>query len=531
MEKIKVLDCTLRDGGYYNSWDFSEEVLMDYLQAVCAARIDMVELGLRNFNSNEFKGAHAFTTEKFLSTLDLPSGPSYGVMVDAKTIIKGPYDLTQGTRKLFTEKSSSKLSFVRVAAHYHELEDAIVICQILKNLGYFVGLNLMQSVGKTNDQIRHAADTAQTANCIDVLYFADSLGNMDESEADRIINCLKGGWLGELGLHAHDNTSRALSNTLHSLNQGIHFLDSTITGMGRGAGNTKTEILLFELNQRKLGNYNPFALHELVLRHFEPMQREYGWGTNLLYHIGAIKNVHPTYIQQLYSDHRFGPCERAAAISYLGSIPAASFDDQNLEKALKLQKIYPAKLAFAGDDISYIFENREILLLGAGETTSRYRKAIAQYISSKNPIVISININPHISNEMVDYYAISHNTKYLSDKEKYKPLERKIIAPASLFPNGQLEFCFNFELVTGKPWKVQNNFCEIPYDNTAAYALSICLAGRATRVSIVGFDGYPHLDVRNKEVQEILDYFKTRLEITCLTPTNYNVATGTIYAL
>lgn len=531
MSEIKVLDCTLRDGGYYNSWDFSEEVLTDYLKAVVNARIDMIELGLRNFSANEFKGAHAFTTETFINSLDLPIGPEYGVMVDAKTVISYPLGIKQGVHALFCPKVQSRLSFVRIAAHYHELVDAITISRELKELGYFVGLNLMQSVGKSASDISLAANAAQRADCIDVLYFADSLGNMDFTEADRIISILRESWSGDLGLHAHDNTGRALSNTLHCYARGVTYLDATITGMGRGAGNTKMEILLFELAQAIIGNYEASALHELVLKHFEPMQRRFGWGTSLLYHIGALKNVHPTYIQQLYSDQRFGPSERASAISYLGSIPAASFDDQNLEKALNLQKPAPQSNPREGDDISSIFEGREILLIGAGQSVSRYCKAIKQYIQKRKPVVISVNINSHTDDDLIDFYAISHNTKYLSDKEKYKPLEDKIIAPSSLFPDGEFKFKLNYELSSGRSWRIHKNGCEIPYENTAAYALCICVAGAAKEVSVVGFDGYPHLDDRNKEVQEVLDHFKQKIQLKCLTPTNYNIVSGTIYAL
>lgn len=530
MESTQVLDCTLRDGGYYNNWDFSEELIRDYLSSVCNAKIDMIELGLRSFPSTSFKGAHAFTTEKYINELDLPEGPSYGVMVDAKTIISSELGIQLAVEKLFSLKNDSKLTFVRVAAHYHEISDAVTICCQLKELGYFVGLNLMQSAGKPSEQITEASKQANECNCIDVLYFADSLGNMDLDEASRIISAMKAGWPGKLGIHGHDNTARALSNTLHALDDGVTFLDSTITGMGRGAGNTKTEILLFELEHSRNLRYNSVALHELVLKHFEPMQRHYGWGTSLLYHIGAVKNVHPSYIQQLYSDNRFAATERAAAISYLGSIESSSYDGSNLEKALNISKVFSSSPDSRGENISNLFEGKKVLLIGAGESVKKYSKAVIQYIEETNPIVICVNINDSIPSELINYFAASHNIKYLSDHDKYKGISEKLIAPKSRF-NGFVHIAKNYELVINNNWQVESDRCELPYENTAAYSLSIAIAGGAKSIELVGFDGYPHLDERNKEVQEIFEYFKNLIKIICLTPTNYSIATGSIYAL
>ncbi len=80
----KILDCTLRDGGYYNNWDFKKDLVKEYLEAMAVSKTDFIELGLRQFKNESFLGAHAYTTNDYLKRLDLPKGPKYGVMVDAK---------------------------------------------------------------------------------------------------------------------------------------------------------------------------------------------------------------------------------------------------------------------------------------------------------------------------------------------------------------------------------------------------------------------------------------------------------------
>jgi len=120
---MKLLDCTLRDGGYYNSWDFDMPVVQAYLRAVAAAGIDYVELGFKDLAQPGFYGAFAYTTESFLNRLELPKGPRYGVMINASTVLKSGRDCAAILDKLFVDSKQSKLHLVRIAAHLDEVEN------------------------------------------------------------------------------------------------------------------------------------------------------------------------------------------------------------------------------------------------------------------------------------------------------------------------------------------------------------------------------------------------------------------------
>jgi 4-hydroxy 2-oxovalerate aldolase len=127
-----ILDCTLRDGGYYNNWDFEPEVVNAYLESMAKAKVDYVELGLRNFPKSDFLGAYAYTTEAHLDSLSLPEGPKYGVMVDAKTILASGLEVTAAVDALFVPALDSKISVVRIAAHFHEVDHSGPIINHLK---------------------------------------------------------------------------------------------------------------------------------------------------------------------------------------------------------------------------------------------------------------------------------------------------------------------------------------------------------------------------------------------------------------
>ena len=378
---MKILDCTLRDGGYYNDWDFPKELVDEYLDSVAKANIDYIELGLRNFSQPRFLGAFAYTTEDFLNRLELPAGPVYGVMVDAKTILNSDLSVTEAIDSLFVAAIESKIGLVRVAAHFHEVEACGEIVQYLKSLGYIVGFNLMQAAGKPNELITSMAAEATSWKALDVLYFADSLGNMSGSDVSRIVMALKQGWKGDLGIHTHNNMGRGLDNSLVALENGTEWIDTTITGMGRGAGNTPTENFLSVV---KGGKYIPEAIYELVIRNFEPMQKKYGWGSNLLYFLGAQNSVHPTYIQNLLSNDHFGTDEVVGAIKYLSILEnSSSYNESTLDKALSFTS---ENLPIGGENrLVGAFSGRSILVITNAPSTERYAEDIKAFIRCKKP--------------------------------------------------------------------------------------------------------------------------------------------------
>ena len=136
--KIEVLDCTLRDGGYYNNWDFSLDLVKDYMKAISLSGVKYIELGFKSFSSKSFRGSNWYTTENYINSLIIPNNLKVSVMVNASQIIM-QNDLESSVRKLFVKKSNSKIQLVRVASHEHELDKTFKIIKILKKLEYKLG--------------------------------------------------------------------------------------------------------------------------------------------------------------------------------------------------------------------------------------------------------------------------------------------------------------------------------------------------------------------------------------------------------
>lgn len=536
-ERNILLDCTLRDGGYHNKWDFDPVLVTAYLSAVSKAGIDYVELGFRNFPQDGFVGPFGYTTESFLSSINLPEGPVYGVMLDAKTILGSPFSIADAVDILFVSAAESDLDFVRVATYFEDIGRCEEIVRYLKQKGYIVGLNLMKAGGRPSACLSDLAKTISRWESVDVLYFADSLGNMCSREVERIVDALREGWRGDIGIHAHNNMGRAVSNILTASKAGVVWLDSTIAGMGRGAGNAQTEFLLALLDT-SLNKYNPGEIYELVIREFEPMKKSYGWGESILYFLGAQNNIHPTYVQNLLSNTHYGTDEIVGAISYLSNLEESqSYDGIILEGALSF--INGGKGVGGSLDIEGQFFGKEVLILGAGKSLSRYKVDVERYILERKPVVFAVNMNNLISSELIDYYCISHNIKFLSENKKYGDINKPIILPSHRFSDDEMMLfnaaprCLDYGLGVEKGhFSISDQYCILPYDLTLGYALCAAAAGGGASVSLVGVDGYERGDLRQLEMIEMLECFKSHcdLEIAAITPTTYPVDQKSVYA-
>ena len=171
-------------------------------------------------------------------------------------------------------RKKSKVSLVRIACHLEEVKKILNPIKWLKSQGYTVGINLMQIADKTDQDVQEVSLLANNSKA-DIFYFADSMGSLDETKTLEIINLIRKNFKGQLGIHAHDNMGRALSNTLAASRSSVTWLDSTVLGMGRGPGNTKTESLILEIAKKFNLNIYYFLLLSLIENHFQELYEKY----------------------------------------------------------------------------------------------------------------------------------------------------------------------------------------------------------------------------------------------------------------
>lgn len=532
---MKVLDCTLRDGGYYNSWDFPTDKVNEYLKAMADAGVDIVELGLRSTINRGFKGAAAYTTDSYINSLDVPDGLKVGVMINAAELVK-ENSMNNVLAALFpTGQLDSPVDVVRIACHVHEFVEALPAAEWLKSKGYTVGFNLMQIAERSQQEVEALAAEASKFD-IDALYFADSMGSMDSEQCIRIIKWLRSSWSGELGIHTHDNMGKALQNTLSALDHGVTWLDSTVTGMGRGPGNARTEELVIEVAERRNSAINMVPLMSIIRSYFQPLKNKCGWGSNPYYYLSGKYGIHPTYVQEMMSDNRFSEEDILSVIALLKEQGGKKFNADTLLMARD-----SVKGAMTGDwNPSALFEGKDVLLLGTGSGVGAHKEAIETYIQEKKPVVAALNTQSAIASELIDVRFACHPVRMLADSSRHAKLPQPLIAPTASLSPAILETLshkaiHNFGLEIDKNgFEFGEYGCKSPTSLVMAYAFAALASGRANRILLAGFDGYESGDPRNEEMNNVVKTFQSAngaVDLIAVTPTRYDVEKLSIYGM
>jgi 4-hydroxy 2-oxovalerate aldolase len=269
MNCIKLFDCTLRDGGYVNNWQFTKEQVRECYKACLASGVSYMEIGFRNFDTianRERYGETFFCTESYINEV-------IGDIVDdtkckiAVMVTINQFNMNDFVNKI-ESKAGSKISLVRVLMAYHgfknktddeldlkTLSDGIEQINKLNDMGYEVSFNIGR-IDKLSDEQLYVVLEAVSKTKIKYFYVADTYGSSDNDSISilvikmlHIFRNLLNNDLIELGFHAHDNFSNASTKSIHAWKMGCKIIDGCILGYGRGSGNAKIELLMMDLNK------------------------------------------------------------------------------------------------------------------------------------------------------------------------------------------------------------------------------------------------------------------------------------------
>lgn len=286
--EIKLLDCTIRDGGLMNKHKFDTNVIKAVYAACVDGGIDYMELGYKAsekiFSRDDF-GAWKFCKEEDIRRI---VGEN-----DTKLKLSSMAD-TERTdyHQDILPKEQSVLDMIRVATYIHQIPAALDIVKDASQKGYETTLNLMAISTVPEKELDEALELiAQTD--VKYIYLVDSFGSLYSEQ----IQYLMGKYLRyanasgkQVGMHAHNNQQLAFANTIEALILGANILDGSMAGLGRGAGNCPTESLLGFLHNPK---FRLRPVLKCIQEHIEPLRKEVGWGFDIPYMITGVMNRHP----------------------------------------------------------------------------------------------------------------------------------------------------------------------------------------------------------------------------------------------
>jgi len=298
--EIKILDCTIRDGGLINNHLFDDDIVKAVYKTCVAAGVDYMELGYKNDKkifAPDKHGAWKYCDEDDLRRIveDNESNLKLSAMADAE---KSDY------KRDIIPKDQSVLDMIRVAMYIHQIPTAVDMIKYAKDQGYEVTANLMAVSTVQERELQEALEIFSETEA-DVVVLVDSFGVFySEQVRDYIKRYTKAvkGTGKEIGIHAHNNQQLAYANTIEAIVAGANRLDATINGIGRGAGNCPMEYLLGFLRNPK---FNLRPVLQCIQDYFVPLHKEMEWGALIPYFITAHFNQHPrSAIELLSGDKR-----------------------------------------------------------------------------------------------------------------------------------------------------------------------------------------------------------------------------------
>jgi 4-hydroxy 2-oxovalerate aldolase len=508
---MKILDCTLRDGGYYTNWDFSQEITDVYFKSFNILPVDYLEVGYRSGPLKDYLGAYFYCNVSLIKKIKEKSTKKLVVILNEK-------DVNVSTVRVILEPCIGLIDMVRMAIDPKNFERAILLAEEVKKMGFAVGFNVMY-MSKWKYQSDFLKSIGKVEGLADYFYMVDSYGGVYPADVKETYDLVRAESNVKIGFHGHNNLEMALINSLTAMECGAEMIDATVTGMGRGAGNLKTELLLTALNQRDGLEVNFNALSEVVDSFYE-LQKEYEWGTNLPYMVSGANSLPQKDVMEWVSKRYF---------SFNSIIRALQNQKEGKKDNQELKSFAPTKTF------------KKAILIGGGKSSILHIEGIKEFVAKYNSEICLIHAssknaaNYEDLKDIEQYFCLVGSEGHRLEKvfNSFKEFRGTCILPpfprkmGTYVPSSVMEV--SFEL--GK------SDIDYPLNDThTILALQTALELKVEELYLVGYDGYPKESISTKEHelfienQTIFNSLKGKLKMTSIVPTTYEIESQSVYS-
>ena len=387
MNNIHILDCTLRDGGYCNEWNFGFDNTKKIINGLLEANVDIVECGFISNKVPYNPDVTKFTSFDNISKI-IPSNKEGKIFVammnygEFKIEDIPPYDGTS-------------IDGIRVAFHKKDRYEALRVCEKIKEKGYHVFVQAMVSLSYSDEEFLETIRIVNSFNPY-AFYIVDSFGMMKGKDLTRLFYMVEHNLNHEIwiGFHSHNNMQLAYSNaqrlTTVQTNRNL-IIDSSIYGMGRGAGNLNTELFVEYLNENAGKEYHLKPLLTLIDEILNEFYQQNYWGYSLPNYISAAHNAHPNYAGYLDDKKTLTIEEMNEIFDMMDEDKKVSYDKTYIE-SLYLRYMATGKVQEEHkNELREKLSNKKILLIAPGKSSTDEKNKIISFISQDDVVVISIN--------------------------------------------------------------------------------------------------------------------------------------------
>ncbi len=474
----KLLDCTLRDGAYLIDKKFGEETIHGMIHGLLDANVDIIEIGFlqdEGFGKGKTVYLNGADAAKFV-----PENKK-------ETMFTVLADYSRYSINNLDEYTGKSFDAVRACFFKKERKDVINFCKTIKEKGYKVFIQPVDILGYTDKEI---IDLIEDINLIEPYCFSivDTFGSMYVEDLQRVFSLIDHNLVStsRIGFHSHNNMqmSNALSQEFLRMSYGLRdvVVDTTVSGMGRGAGNTPTE-LVAEYMVKKLGySYDIDALLDIIDNYMDNIRTKCNWGYSTSFFIAGCYSAHVNNIDYLTKKSSIRSKDIRYILNKIGAIPRKRYHYDLLEET------YINYLDSEIDDkkdvekLKQMLSRKNVVILAPGKSLEEEKETVKRYINSlEKPVVISINFLPEDCD--IDYVYVGNVRRYSYWKENEKFKKAKKIFVSNITKDvSEYDYLISFNRLNKCGWEYM--------ENSTIMLIRLLDQLNISSLGIAGMDGY-----------------------------------------
>ncbi len=488
MKDIRLLDCTLRDGGYLNDWEFGHDNIINIFERLVSANVDIIEIGFLN-------ESRAYDSERTIFPDAESVNRTYAGLEKGSSMIVGMIDYgTCGLDKLIPA-SESFMDGIRVIFKKEKKEDALGFCAKVKELGYHVFAQAV-SITSYNDSEFH--ELIQLVNDLKPYAFSlvDTYGLLHKNQLMHYFTFANRHMEKSisLGYHSHNNFQLAYANCIEIMElpdiERPIVIDGTLYGMGKSAGNAPLELLATYMNDYLGKKYHCSQLMEAIDVTMLELYKQIPWGYSFKFFLSASKDCHPNYVTYLMDKRKLSVKSISEILDKLAKEKKLLYDQEYIEQLYVEYQTHECDDKKDKERLIRSLSGHDILLLGPGPHIVDQQDRAANYIKEKNPIVISINFLP---------VSLKTDAVFISNAKRYVRLSTQLSQSGSKLTTmatsnitkaaGSFDYMFNYNSLLDEEALI--------VDNPMIMLLKLLKECNVRTVALAGFDGYVKADAPN----------------------------------
>lgn len=478
MNRVRILDCTLRDGGYINDFRFGNEVICSIVSKLTKASVDIIECGFLKTGAFDENRSLYGSVEAIRKHIGIKNkNLMYVAMIQFGKI----------TEEEIAPWDGSSIDGIRVTFHEHEIEDAFALGKKLMEKGYKLFMQPVGTMTYTDEALLRLIEKINALKPY-AFYMVDTLGTMYKNDLLRMFYLVDHNLDKKIcvGFHSHNNLQLSFANAqeLMQLNTPRQLIiDASVYGMGRGAGNLHTELVTQYINSNLGLHYDNIAILEIIDEYIRPLSMKYTWGYDAAYYIASITGCHPNYATFLLNKQTLHVQDIHSILNSLSMDRRALFDKQYIGEMYLKHMSHRVDDREALDEIRNMIGEKKVLLLAPGKSLRLHKDLVDEVQSREEYFTISVNFIPEDISMDMAFISNMKRFKNLHELTRFTSKGIKIVVTSNIDAASR-------EGLTAVDYSGYINEEQCIADNAGLMCMNLMKKIGVRQILLAGFDGF-----------------------------------------